>query len=111
MQRIFVCYKNEDKSIEAKDTLSLCKYIRAKGYLPIAPNIYLPKFLTGEESDRGFGRSAKLSLLYMCDELWYTGDSITIEMTKDICLAMERGMRIRYIPRQQLNNFINGGIK
>ena len=106
MKKIFVCYRNEDKSIEIKETLAMCKYIREQGYLPIAPSIYLPKFLTGEESDRGFGRSAKLSLLYMCDALWYTGDSITIEMTKEICLAMEKGLSIKYIPRHQINNLI-----
>ena len=70
MKKVFVCYQNEDKQIEEIETLAICKYIRAQGYLPIAPRIYLPRFLTDEESDRGFGRTAKLSLLYACDELW-----------------------------------------
>ena len=99
MKKVFVCYQNEDKQIEEIETLAICKYIRAKGYLPIAPKIYLPRFLTDEESDRGFGRTAKLSLLYVCDELWYTGDTITRDMTEEICLVMEKQKTVQYIPR------------
>lgn len=105
MKKVFVCYQNEDKQIEEIETLAICKYIRAKGYLPIAPKIYLPSFLTDEESDRGFGRTAKLSLLYVCDELWYTGDTITREMTEEICLVMEKQKTVQYIPRYHLEKY------
>ena len=105
MKKVFVCYQNEDKQIEEIETLAICKYIRAKGYLPIAPKIYLPSFLTDEESDRGFGRTAKLSLLYVCDELWYTGDTITRDMTEEICLVMEKQKIVQYIPRHHLEKY------
>ena len=105
MKKVFVCYQNEDKQIEEIDTLAICKYSRAKGYLPIAPKIYLPRFLTDEESDRGFGRTAKLSLLYVCDELWYTGDTITRDMTEEICLVMEKQKTVQYIPRHHLEKY------
>ena len=105
MKKVFVCYQNEDKQIEEIETLAICKYIRAKGYLPIAPKIYLPSFLTDEESDRGFGRTAKLSLLYVCDELWYTGDTITRDMTEEICLVMEKQKTVQYIPRHHLEKY------
>ena len=105
MKKIFVCYQDEDKRIEELETLAICKHIRAKGYLPIAPKIYLPRFLTDEESDRGFGRTAKLSLLYVCDELWYTGDTITREMTEEICLVMEKQKTVQYIPRHHLEKY------
>ena len=95
MKKVFVCYQNEDKQIEEIETLAICKYIRAQGYLPIAPRIYLPRFLTDEEADRGFGRTAKLSLLYACDELWYTGDTIAREMTEEIHLAYIRDLSCR----------------
>ena len=105
MKKVFVCYQNEDKQIEEIETLAICRYIRAKGYLPIAPKIYLPRFLTDEESDRGFGRTAKLSLLYVCDELWYTGDTITRDMTEEICLVMEKQKTVQYIPRHYLEKY------
>ena len=105
MKKVFVCYQNEDKQIEEIETLAICKYIRAKGYLPIAPKIYLPRFLTDEEFDRGFGRTAKLSLLYVCDELWYTGDTITRDMTEEICLVMEKQKTVQYIPRHHLEKY------
>ena len=105
MKKVFVCYQNEDKQIEEIETLAICKYIRANGYLPIAPKIYLPRFLIDEESDRGFGRTAKLSLLYVCDELWYTGDTITRDMTEEICLVMEKQKTVQYIPRHHLEKY------
>ncbi len=112
MKKVFVCYQHEDMETEINETFAICRYIREQGYLPIAPRVYLPGFLTGESSDRGFGRTAKLSLLFMCDELWYTGDTITREMTDEICLAIEKEKNIRYIPKHHIEKYIiNGGKK
>ena len=111
MKKVFVCYQHEDKVTEEKETIAICKYIRAQGCLPIAPKVYLPRFLTDEESDRGFGRTAKLSLLYACEELWYTGDTITREMTEEICLAMEKKKTVQYIPRHHIEKYYKTEVK
>ena len=111
MKKVFVCYQNTDKLVEEEETLAICKYIREQGYLPIAPRIYLSRFLTNEEADRGFGRTAKLSLLYKSDELWYTGDTITREMTEEICLAMEKKKTVQYIPRHHIEKYYKTEVK
>lgn len=106
MKKIYVSHSNTDKKAERQDVTAVCKYVRDCGYLPIAPCIYLPIILGDENLERGFCKTAKLSLLTSCDELWYFGDSITTEITDEICHAMEKGKRVRYITRNIFEKYI-----
>ena len=106
MKKIYVSHSNTDKETERRDTVAFCKYVRECGELPIAPCIYLPAVFGEENADRGFSDTARLLLLLSCDELWYFGDSITREITDEICFAMNKGKRVRYITRNMFERYI-----
>lgn len=77
-----------------------CTYIaREFGYIPIAPHIYFTQFMDDNiDSEREFGIRAGLSLLPMCDELWYFGKDITNGMKKEINLAIKLGIPSAFVP-------------
>lgn len=106
MRNIYVSHFNYDKEAEKRDVIAFCKYVKECGDVPIAPCIYLPSVFGDENLERGFCKTAKLSLLTSCDELWYFGDSITTEITDEICHAMEKGKRVRYITRNIFEKYI-----
>lgn len=106
MKKIYVCHKAIEKKEEENEVIAFCKYVRSKGNLPIAPSIHFVRFITDEKRDSRFQKTASLSLISSCDELWYFGDTITTGMTDEICFAMEKGKRIQYITKETFEKFI-----
>ena len=86
-----------------------CEYVvREHRMIPITPHIYLTQFLDDNNAeDREFGLSAGLSLLYVCDELWYFGDTVTRGMTDEICFAIEHGIPVKYIPEHLYEKYLS----
>lgn len=74
--------------------------------IPIAPHIYLTQFLDDNiAEDREFGLSAGLSLLSVCDELWYFGDQVTRGMADEICYALGHDIPVKYVPEHQYEKY------
>ena len=84
-----------------------CEYVvREYGMLPIAPHIYFTQFLNDEiAEEREFGLSAGLSLLSVCDELWYFGDQVTRGMADEICYALGHEIPVKYVPEHQYEKY------
>lgn len=110
MRKIYVCSAlRGDVDENIRNARCFCEYV-AREYqaIPIAPHIYFTQFLNDENAeDREFGLKAGLSLVSVCDELWYFGDQITRGMTDEIFLAIEHGIPVKYIPEHQYEKYLS----
>lgn len=53
----------------------LCQVVVLLGHIPIAPHLLYPQFLDDENPvERDIGMMASLTLIPLCDELWYYPD-------------------------------------
>ena len=109
MRKIYICSalcgNTADNIRKAK---CCCEYVvKEHDVIPIAPHIYFTQFLDDENiEERKFGMQAGLFLLSECNELWYFGDHMSEGMTKEICIAMEHGIPVRYIPRENYQKYM-----
>lgn len=77
MKRIYIAHPfAEDPEGHAATMRSICRAVAMAGDVPIAPAIYFPAFLSDTDSkEREIGLLAALSLIDICDEVWYFGAS------------------------------------
>ena len=105
-RRIFICspFRPRDGTLEErlKDLHSnqemarfVCRYAVSLGYMPLAPHLYFPQFLSDSDVDeRETGIRFGLEWLCRCDELWVIGHRITEGMRREIGIAMKLGLPI-----------------
>lgn len=72
-----------------------CRYAVDKGYIPLAPHLFFPQFIS-EETERETAMFMNYVLLTKCKELWVFGNKITAGMTEEIEKAKQRDIKIRY---------------
>ena len=62
-----------------------CEYAIEQGYIPYAPHLYFPQFLSDDKpEEREMGMLLGLTWLARCDELWVIGDRISEGMKREI---------------------------
>ena len=84
--------KNRNKAIE------YCKYVIAKGFMPIASHVFYPPMLNDDiPEERAIGTSFGLSLLADCDEAWCFGDRVSKGMAAELEEAKRLDIPITYI--------------
>ena len=108
MRKIYICSAlRGDMEENIRKARIYCEYVvREYGMLPIAPHIYFTQFLNDEiAEEREFGLSAGLSLLSVCDELWYFGDQVTRGMADEICYALGHEIPVKYVPEHQYEKY------
>ena len=79
---------------------SICRYAVSKGYVPYAPHLYFPQFLSeNDPEERETGILMGLSWLARCDEVWVGGFRISEGMSREIAMAKEWGIPLKvYFP-------------
>ena len=65
------------------------------GYIPIAPHLLFPQFLS-EETERELAIFMDLVLLGKCEQLWVFGGEVSDGMRREIGRAKQKNMTIRY---------------
>lgn len=77
-----------------------CGYAVSLGYLPMAPHLFFPEFLSEDKpEEREAGIQFGLEWLSGCDELWVIGNRITEGMKREIVVAEKLGIPIKqHIP-------------
>ena len=74
-----------------------CELLTKLGYLPIAPHLYFPQFLDGNNpEERETGMMLGRELLCGCDELWVFGQHISEGMEAEIKQAKASDIPVRY---------------
>ena len=77
-----------------------CGYAVSQGYLPMAPHLFFPTFLSEKvPEEREMGIRFGLEWLAGCDELWVIGQRITEGLKREITVATALGIPIKqHIP-------------
>ena len=111
VKKVFICSpfrpsggSSEEREKDRKKNIALakeaCRYAVRKGFIPYAPHLYYPGFLSDEDPDeRELGIILGLSWLVGCDEVWIAGVRISKGMSREIAIAMEWRIPIKsYLP-------------
>ncbi len=73
-----------------------CEYAVSKGYMPMAPHLFFPAFLSESDlAERKTGIQFGMEWLSECDELWIIGRRISEGMKQEILAAADLGLPIR----------------
>ena len=59
-------------------------------------------------AEREIGRSAGMSLLWFCDELWLFGDTVTEGMVAELQFCKYLNIRIRRIQQNEIQKVLGG---
>lgn len=74
-----------------------CRFAVDAGYIPIAPRIYFPQFMSEHHpKERNLALFMDVVLLTKCAELWVFGNTISKGMRMEIEKAKRKGKPIRY---------------
>ena len=116
IRKVFICSPfrprgtdKEEREQEWKNNIeraqAACKYAVNKGYVPYAPHLYFPQFLSeSDEEEREMGILLGLTWLARCDELWVVGDRISEGMSKEIEKAKEWNIPIKHLVARKVVN-------
>ena len=86
-----------DTEANTANALRYCRFAVARGRLPIAPHVWLPRFLDDNiNAERVLALNMGLWLLAQCTEVWVFGGIITEGMAGEIRAAQEQGIKLRY---------------
>lgn len=106
---VFICSPYADDPINnERRATRYCRFAVDQGYLPIAPHLYLTRFMNDcKKEDRDAALFMCQVLLGKCTELWYFGNRITSGMEREIERAKERRMVIRQFTEdmQEVNRY------
>ena len=111
LKKVFICSPlrpvgetAEAREIDLKRNITLakqaCRYAVKQGYVPYAPHLYFPRFLSESNPDeREMGIIMGLTWLLRCDEVWVCGMRISEGMGSEIAQAKEWDKPLKaYIP-------------
>ena len=98
--RVYICHAwSNDPIANAKDIEFICRGVVAKGALPIAPQLYLPRFMD-EATQREQALTFCLELLAISDLMLVFGTP-TDGMRRELVFARARGIPIRHLADQE----------
>ena len=84
-----------DEVQNTQNAIRYCRYAVERGAIPVAPHIYLPRFIS-EADARDEAMFMNMVFLGRCEQLWVFGDQITDGMAAEIKGAQKRQIPIRY---------------
>ena len=80
-----------------ENALRYCRMAYQHGYLPGAPHLIFPQFLSvGDPREREDGLFMGRVLLTKCSEIWVFGDTVSSGMAKELEKAESRKMPMRH---------------
>ena len=93
-RRVYVCHPYRDNpAANVERIVGLCRALTDSGFMPVAPQLYLPAFLD-EDTQRDEALALCLELLAACDELRVYGERITAGMRLELEHAEAGGIPV-----------------
>ncbi len=84
-----------------KNARRYCAFAVRSGYIPFAPHLFYPQFLSdGDTDQRELGLFMGMVFLDGCKEVWVFGERISSGMQQEIDRAEKRGIPIRFFNDQ-----------
>lgn len=98
MPKVFICSPYAgDIAANTEKAIKYCRFAVNKGYIPFAPHLFFPRFLSESCSfERTTGIIMGTVFLDSSQEIWVFGDRISEGMEIEIKRAQYRKLRIRY---------------
>ncbi|GHV17367.1 hypothetical protein FACS189425_03460 [Clostridia bacterium] len=99
-KKVYICSlyrgRNETEIGEnVGNAIKYCQYAVKQGVFPIAPHLYLTRFLDDSDpAERKLGLELGLILLRACSEMWIYGERISEGMRGEITEANRLGIKI-----------------
>jgi DNA polymerase-3 subunit epsilon len=96
-RRVYVCHAfADDPQANTERVRKLCRALAESGFLPVAPQVYLPQFLD-EGTERERALSLCLELVGACDEVRVYGGHVTAGMRREIERAEALCIPVRFV--------------
>lgn len=107
MKKIYVCSKVVgDEAMNTAKAFHYARFVATKcGQIPICPQIYFPEILMWSEMDPKYLKDASMKLLQCCDEFWYFGDGVTMDMVDLLLIARELSIPTRHISDKEMEQY------
>lgn len=87
-------------------TISYCKYVISKGYMPIASHLLYPQMLNDDiPEERAIGTSFGMALLSGCQEAWCFGDTVSKGMAAELEECKRLHIPIKYFKEGHYADF------
>ncbi len=108
-KKVYICAPlggNVEGNIKKAQKYTL--FALRSGVAPVTPHFYALCLNDRVKADRELGRSAGMSLLWFCDELWVFGDIVTEGMKEEIRFCKNLNVKIRKIKESEINKVLGG---
>lgn len=109
MKKVYVCAPlggNIEENLKKVKTYA--KYALRCGTAPVVPHFYAECLNDNNPKDREVGLAAGMSLLWLCDEVWVFGDTVTDGMSAELQFCKNLNIRIRKITEKEIQKAIGG---
>ena len=109
MKRVYVCAplgRNIEENL--KKVKIYTAYALRCGTAPVVPHFYAECLDDNNPKDREVGLAAGMSLLWLCDEVWVFGDTVTDGMSAELKFCKNLNIRVRKITEKENKKAIGG---
>ena len=109
MKKVYVCAPlggNIEQNLKKVKTYT--EYALRCGTAPVVPHFYALCLDDNTPKDREIGLAAGMSLLWLCDEVWVFGDTVTEGMRAELKFCKNLNIRVRKITEKEIQKAIGG---
>jgi len=109
MKKVYVCAPlggNIEQNLKKVKTYT--EYALRCGTAPVVPHFYAGCLDDNNPKDREVGLAAGMSLLWLCDEVWVFGDTVTDGMRAELQFCKNLNIRIQKITENEIQKVIGG---
>ena len=109
MKNVYVCAPlGGDVESNLKKVRTYTEYALRCGTAPVVPHFYAECLDDNDSKDREVGLAAGMSLLWLCDEVWVFGDTVTDGMSAELKFCKNLNIRVRKITEKEIQKAIGG---
>lgn len=103
MKKVYICAPlGGNVSINLRKAQLYAKYAFMCGMAPVVPHFYALVLNDNKPEERELGRRAGMSLLWLCDEIWVFGSTISTGMEAEIRFCKDLNISIRRISDEEV---------
>ena len=107
MKRVYVCAElGEKENLEQMKEYS--RYVLMRGAAPVVPHFYLLCLDDSDPKEREIKQAAGLNLLWICDEAWIFGSTVTEGMKAEIQFCKSLNITIRVVQKEEMQRVLGG---
>ena len=107
MKRIYVCAAFDEKE-NLEQVKEYSRYVLMRGAAPVVPHFYLLCLDDSDPKEREIKQAAGLNLLWICDEAWIFGRTVTEGMKAEIQFCKSLNIPIRVVQKEEMQRVLGG---